>query len=139
MTPTVVILLVAFVVFDLLVVFGVLFVVIRNTWAPWTAAYPRREPAPDAVRRNFQSFRLGMINAGYSIHVAVDETHLHLLPARFLRWFGAKAVSVPWSDIVVEKRSRSGTWVHASIGRRKVYGPAWCLELAGPEAGTGAG
>ena len=42
-------------------------------WRPMLADFPSREPAPDAVRRRFQSFGLGIVNMGCSIHVAADD------------------------------------------------------------------
>jgi hypothetical protein len=93
---------------------------------------PARAAAPtgaDAVRRDFQSFKIGMYNLGYCIHVAVDDAYLHLLPTAILRWAGAKPVSIPWED--VEFLRRKGTkWAEVRIVKQKVLGPAWALEIA---------
>jgi hypothetical protein len=70
------------------------------------------------------------MNFGLCIHVAVDETHLHLTPARVLRWVGAGPISVPWESIRVKKTSRNGKWTTAFFGPLSVMGPTWCLQLA---------
>jgi len=107
--------------------------VVKVGWSSMQRAYPSRTPSPDALRRNFQSFRFGIMNFGMSVHVAADEACLHLIPARLLRWFGAGVVSVPWESIRITKRHRGRRWVSASFGGRTVLGPAWCLDLAAPE------
>jgi hypothetical protein len=121
-------------VFDLLLTWLLLWAIMRAGWRPLTIRYPSIDPSPDAVRRNFQSFRLGVINLGFSIHVAADEHHLHLMPARILRWCGAGATSIPWSAIEPGKRTMGGKWMKVSIDGATLAGPAWCLALAEPEA-----
>ena len=99
------------------------------------ARFPPREPLGAGVRRNYQSFAFGLSNFGGCIHVAVDEDHLHLIPARFARWFGARAMSIPWGAI--EPGKRRGRTMHAKITGTDVKGPAWCLELARPPGEPG--
>ena len=99
-------------------------------WRPVHERFPGREPDGDAITKRFQSFRLGIMNLGFSIHVAVDENHLHLTPAGYLRVFGARPLSIPWESIAIQKRSRSKRWITAKVDRWTVVGPAWCLELA---------
>jgi hypothetical protein len=99
--------------------------------AAWGMLPPRAgvTPGEDAVRRDFQSFKIGMYNLGYCIHVAVDDAYLHLFPTAMLRWAGARPISIPWED--VEFLRRKGTkWAEVRIGRQKVLGPAWALEIA---------
>jgi hypothetical protein len=115
---------------DLLIVPLVLRMIIGAAWNPMANHYPAVEPAPDAVRKNFQSFKLGMISMGMSIHVAVDDQYLHMFPAKLLRWCGAKTISVPWNEIELVKPGKK--WVRVKIGSQDVYGPAWCLGLASP-------
>ena len=98
-------------------------------WRPMLVDYPAVEPAPDAVRRNFQSFGIGIVNMGLSIHVAVDETYLHLTPFRLWRLLGASPASIPWS--VMEPVGSSGRVVR--FDGRRMDGPKWCMELAQPE------
>jgi len=106
---------------------------IGRTFLTLAEKYPHVEPGPDAVERKFQSFKFGVINAGLSVHVAVDSNYLHLRPARVLRWVGAREVSVPWDAIDLgAKRGRSR---RAAIGSMKMIGPAWALDLAEPDAG----
>jgi hypothetical protein len=93
---------------------------------------PRREgvrPAGDAIRRNFQSFKFGIYNLGMCIHVAVDDAYLHLFPAAVLRWAGARQVSVPWEDVEFLRR-KGRKWAEVKIGKQKVMGPGWALEIA---------
>ncbi len=86
------------------------------------------EIAPDAVRRNFQSFGFGIFNFGMCVHVVADERYLHLLPSWFLRWAGARPVSIGWDEIEVTMVGRR--WAKARIGTTKIRGPAWALRLA---------
>lgn len=115
---------------DLLIVPLILRVVIGSAWNPLASRYPAVEPAPDAVRKNFQSFKIGMVNMGMSVHVAVDDHDLHMFPARLLRWCGAKPISIPWNEVELVKPGKR--WVRAKIGGQDVLGPAWCLGLASP-------
>ena len=75
---------------------------------------------------------MGLLNLGFCIHVAADESHLHLQPAAVLRIFGAQTASIPWASIGIAKRGRR--WMSAKINNRTLYGPAWCLGLAEPAA-----
>ena len=106
--------------------------IVHFGWRPFQDAFPAQPQRDDAVVRRFQSFRLGVLNLGFSIHVAVDEQHLHLQPVAVFRWFGAHRASIPWVSISVIKRSRSGRRITVKIGERTLVGPAWCLELAEP-------
>ena len=84
-----------FCVFDTIVVVTIMVGAVRMTWNPLQDRHPAREPRADAVSRNFQSFRFGLVNMGGMVHVSVDEGHLHLNPAAFIRRMGARPVSVP--------------------------------------------
>ncbi len=130
-----VVVVIVIVAFDLLTV-----VLIRRfvgrTWQSMVDRFPPRDPAPDAVTRNFQSFRLGVINLGWSVHVAADESYLHLRPARFVRLFGCRPLSIPWDAISVVRRSSNGRWATVRLaGAPPLEGPAWCLDLAGEASG----
>ncbi|MBX3318063.1 MAG: hypothetical protein KF902_14500 [Phycisphaeraceae bacterium] len=92
------------------------------------AGHPAVEPEAGAVRKEFQSFKIGLMNMGYSIHVTVDASYLHLDPSLTARWIGMPRMSIPWSEVRLVRRGRFGTQV--KIGRQTVYGPRWCLELA---------
>jgi hypothetical protein len=119
---------VAFTAVDGLIVWGLL----RAMWGPWQQKFPAQPVAADAVTREFQSFKFGMMNCGYSIHVSVDDHFLHLAPAAFLRLFGLRAFSIPWEEIVVTRRRGRGKWIDAKVGINTLRGPAWCLEIAQP-------
>ncbi|MEM9064907.1 MAG: hypothetical protein AAGB51_05395 [Planctomycetota bacterium] len=95
--------------------------------------HPPVGAASNAVRKDLQSFRSGLINLGWSINVTVDEDHLHLEPAKIFRWFGAKSSSIPWR--AVEPRKTFSKRVrNVRIGAIDLTGPKWCLELAGDPA-----
>lgn len=100
---------------------------IRAGWSP-LERFPPQPPGPQSIRRNFQSFRIGLCNYGCCIHAEADDTHLHLHPAAFIRALGCGAVSIPWDQLTITRRK--GKWVDAKIGHTTVRGPAWCLEMA---------
>ena len=127
---------VLFVIVDILVAFSLIAASLKLVWNPLHLAYPPRTPADDAVRKHLQSFRIGLLNLSYCIHIAVDENHLHLTPATLVRWLGAKPTSIPWDAIEVVKRSRFGQSMIARVGERRIAGPAWCLGLAEPADGS---
>jgi hypothetical protein len=115
---------------------------IRSLLAPLrelAGEFPARPMASDVVRRNFQSFKVGMLNAGWGFHVAVDDECLHLLPAWMERVFGVSPLSIPWDRVrVVTRRARTvRVMIQGSRERVELTGPAWCLELASPAAGDG--
>ncbi len=102
--------------------------IVRNSWGEIARSFSPRPIAPDAVRRSFQSFRVGLMSLGWCVHVAADDTHLHLLPARLPRLLGCRAASIPWDQVThVRKLLR---WSHVRIAGVDVRGPAWCLNLA---------
>ncbi len=123
---------VLFVIVDLVIAFGLIAGSLKLVWNPLHLAYPPRTPADDAVRKKLQSFRIGLLNLSYCIHTAVDENHLHLTPAKVVRWLGGKPTSIPWEAIEVLKQSRIGKSMTVRVGTRRLKGPAWCLELAEP-------
>jgi len=100
--------------------------VFKGMWTPIARQHPVQPLADDAITRRFQSFSLGIINMGWSIHASVDDRHLHLEPVRPLRWFGAIPMSIRWEDL--SKLNRNGKSVYMTGGHRLV-GPAWCFEL----------
>lgn len=123
------------VVFDALTFLGLRYAIGR-TWRPLLDRYPPRDPGPEAVSRRFQSFRLGFLNLGWSVHVAADEAHLHLVPAAVARFLGCHAISIPWDVMRVLRRSRNNRWVTVRLEPyTRLEGPAWCLDLADAEPG----
>ncbi|MCC6285669.1 MAG: hypothetical protein IT439_10305 [Phycisphaerales bacterium] len=115
---------------------AVLWVVFRycsRMWRSLALRFPPTDPAPDAVYKRRQSFRVNFMNLSRCVDVAVDEQALHLRPVRFARWFGVTACSVPWEHVRVKKVGR--WWGVAVVGAATIAGPAWCLRLAPAQGG----
>ena len=134
MSASAVIILVAVFVLTDLVVVGAVFHMAGQNWRELAAPFPAQPVEPDGVRREFQSFKLGMINLGMCVHVAVDAKHLHLYPALFMRLaMRAAPCSIPWSAITLMPGQKPGKRVlTAQIGKQDLLGPRWCMELADP-------
>lgn len=102
-----------------------------SAWNVMADAHPATPPLEGAVRREFQSFKMGLFNMGWCVHVAVDEQRLHLFPVKLMRLGGAKAASVPWEQVrLADKQPWSKSWVDVTIGHTDLRGPAWALSLA---------
>jgi hypothetical protein len=108
---------------------------VRAGWSTLSDRFPAQPVAPDAIRRDFQSFGFDLYSFGGCVHVAADSSFLHLLPSAFLRWAGCGAMSIPWERI--ELKSCRRRWAKAQIAGTRVKGPAWCLSLADPGPGAG--
>lgn len=113
-----------------LIIFMAIFRALAHTMNDLGKDFPAVEPEPGAVRRGFQSFKVGIMNLGLCIHAAADASHLHLDPAWVPRKMGMKPMSIPWERIELKKVR--GSYAKAKIGRHVVVGPRWCLELADP-------
>lgn len=87
--------------------------------------FPALPPVPGAKRREFQSFRLDLLNLSWSLHATLDATHLHLEPAWLLRQLGAVPVSIPRDRLTNAKRTLTGA--KAMLGATVLRGPRWCL------------
>lgn len=133
-TGTIILLVALFLVIDLIVVCSI----VTLAAAPakkLAAAYPPVPPKPDAVVKRFQSFRIGMMGLGGCIHVAADEKYMHLTPARFARWFGVRAMSIPWTKIELTGKRYKGRGVAAKIdGKLDIVGPPWVMDLAADDS-----
>ncbi|MCC7388000.1 MAG: hypothetical protein IT431_04445 [Phycisphaerales bacterium] len=123
---------------DLVIVPLIVMAVVSGTWSPLADRYPAQALGADAVRRDFQSYKVGIMNLGFSIHTAVDERHLHLLPAMLGRWMRMRPVSVPW-EAVEPVRRRGAKYAEVRIGKETVVGPAWALGLAFGDSAGGPG
>lgn len=135
MSPVAITLLVlVFLISDAALIGALVLAPIRTRWNALGRAFPARAPEANAVGQNFQSFVLGSLNLGWSIHVSVDMGHLHLRPARLVRWLGARPASVPWDAITFRavRMSLGKPWVEVTIAGVELMGPAWCLEPAVP-------
>lgn len=134
MPTTAVVIIVLAVLLDLLIVPLIIRAAIRAGWKRLQDTHPAADVGPDAVRKNFQSFKMGMMNLGLSVHVAVDDAHPHLLPAAMLRLFGAKPMSIPWDAIEIKYRGKWST--RTTIAGANVWGPNWCFDLVSPDQTT---
>ena len=131
MTPLAVVLLITLVTATDLFIVVALFSNLRSSmWKPLADAFPARPPAPDAVRREFQSLKMGIFNLGYCAHLTADAEHLHVEPAAFLRWFRMTSMSIPWDEVRVKKRSGNGKWITVRIRN---------VDLSGSGVGAGIG
>lgn len=135
MTPaSTITVIVLFVATDVLIV-GTLLGAAKRTLDELHARFPERAPRPNAIAREFQSFRFDLLNLGWCVHVLVDEDNLHLRPAWFARMFcRMHAMSIPWEAIEIDpKATRSRRMLSARVAGVDVVGPTWCLNLARPE------
>lgn len=130
MTNTLVAILV-FAVIDTFVTLAIIASLARGGFGPFAEQFPAVEALPGAVRREFQSLKVGASNFGGCVHIAVDERFLHLYPARFLRMFGCEAASIPWERIAIVKPAGKAHAV-ARAGSITFTAPRWALELASP-------
>jgi len=129
-TWAIIVMIAVFVLTDAVVVTAVLKATIGGVFNKLHADHPPTEPAPDAVRKDLQSFKSGLINLGWSVNVTVDDRCLHLEPAAVFRMLGAKSSSIPWDAI--EPKGKPGKRCRSvRIGSVDLMGPAWCLRLAG--------
>jgi hypothetical protein len=121
------------VVIDAFVGYVIVRALMHNTFDALVRRFPAHDPAPDAVHRRFQQFRMGLVN--FVANVAVDGERLHLRPPRIVALLGARPASIPWSAMRIRKRSRSGRRITVDLERGlSVEGPAWCLALVEPPA-----
>lgn len=128
MSPTTIILLVAVFLITDIVVVGAVMQMAGQSLRKLCAAFPPFPRNANAVERRFQSFNVGMVRLGFSIHAAVDENALHLAPTTVARWIGMKPMSLPWTAFEKVKPVIGG--IRASIAGVEIVGPKWCMELA---------
>jgi hypothetical protein len=88
------------------------------------------EPSPGAVRKDFQSIKVGVFNFGACAHIAVDEDHLHMYPAWIVRASGGHAFSIPWSLVVPDASHPARRTWPARINGQRVQAPAWAMRIA---------
>jgi len=74
-----VIAIVAFIVVETIVGIAVVSAMVRNSIGEVAEKFPAQPVEADAVRRDFQSFKLGFVNLGWSVHVAADELPVPVL------------------------------------------------------------
>lgn len=138
MTPAAIIMIVVIVVAMDAIIITALFSSLRSSmWGPLASAYPGLPTAPDGIRREFQSIKIGLFNLGWSVHLAVDDHCLHIEPTRYLRWFRLTKISIPWEEIRFKSRSRFGLGVTIQVRQTTLCGPEWAFGLAEPQQEAG--
>ena len=119
----------------------VVWVVIRCAGGNWNRLADAHPPVPvlePAESRRYQSFRLGLFNLGFSVHVTADTERLHLTPMMPLRLIGMRAMSLPWEAIELKPHGLRKRWRTARVGGGlDLHGPAWGLGLAEGERPVG--
>lgn len=123
-----IILLVCVVTFGDLILVGGLLYAASSTLREFGAKFPGVPAREGAVRKEFQSFKFGIMSMGASIHATVDEDHLHLDPAWIARKLGMRRVSVPWGAI--EYKGEFLRTSRVRIAGEDVSGPTWALGMA---------
>lgn len=103
---------------------------VRTYWSPLPRNFPPRDPAHDAVRRDFQTFKAGLLNLGWSVHVVADAEYLHLRPALLPRLLRIRPASIPWLAVTVDPADQRTYLRHATIAGVDLHIPRWCAELA---------
>ena len=105
----------------------------RGTFDKLAARFPPVEPEPDAITRRFRGFRLNWFNAGFSAHMTADALHLHIKPVGPVRWFGARALSIPWDAM---QNPRKAWWaMRTTVAGESLDLPLWCLRMVTPDEG----
>lgn len=128
-TPQVLLLVGIFALVDLVVV-GAVFQMAAHYWNELGKGCDYVQPRPGSVRKDFQSMKIGVFNYGSCLHIAVDENHLHLYPAKIIRWVGGRSFSIPWDKVEPDaSRPQRRLWP-ARVNGQKVLAPAWALRIA---------
>lgn len=107
--------------------------IISTLWSTLSSRYPAHPVLPSAVSKGWQSITLhGWAGFNNCLTISVDEDHLHLIPWRMIRAFGAPPVSIPWGVITDVQPAWPKAYSKARVGGTTMHAPAWCLELAQP-------
>lgn len=120
----------ALVVLSLAIVPIVALLAFHMIWRPLFTRYPPQRPSLGAERRRFQSMSIGIVNMGFSVHIATDEEFLHLEPLGVWQVLGACAASIPWSALVPASPAAnfSPFGVAVTLDGQTITAPKWCLE-----------
>ncbi|MCC6428929.1 MAG: hypothetical protein IT435_19175 [Phycisphaerales bacterium] len=128
------ILIACFILFDSMVVCAIIHAIVDGCFGHLARRCPPAVPlTPGAPYREFQDMKFGMSNFGKCIHIGVDESGVHLFPTRFLRWFRAKHVTIPWTQVELEPDTKNRKLVKCRLAGSKASLPAWCFDAI-PEA-----
>lgn len=132
MNPSFTLVMLMIVAAELAVVIALLPAVIAAYWTPIADRYPPRTIADGARHVRFQSFNAAFLSLAWCIHVAADETHLHLRPILPARLLGLREASIPWPGIEADLTDTRRRTRRACIAGHHLDMPRWCLELATP-------
>lgn len=78
--------------------------------------------------REFQSISIDFFNLGFCAHLRLDQTHLHMAPAWFMRKLGAKPMSIPREALANSERRRV-VGVIVQLGGTQLKLPKWIMPL----------
>ncbi len=116
--------------FDLLVAATIISLLFRSSWKPLEIHFPAQTPSETSYGRKFQSFSIGLVSYGFSIHVVIDDQYLHLSPAWIASRFGLRPISIPWEAIQpLSPTLPIGNTAKVLVRKQTITGPKWCLEL----------
>lgn len=123
-----------FFVVDAIVVCGIIGAFTNALWTPLVKRFPEQVIGPDSFRKNFQSISIGSVSFGFCVHMAADDDFLHWIPVRFLRIFGCKTISIPWSSVQpISKQpflqKRLAKIVLLEKKGQTITVPRWCLDV----------
>lgn len=124
-----------FLVVDAMIVCAV-FAVVASHWNDLADRFPGCEVREPSVRKAFQSVKLGILNLGGSVHIAVDERAMHLEPTWFLRKLRARRASVPWEAMELRSVGR-GRFARVRIGKEDMVLPRWAVSPLEATGGKG--
>ena len=118
---------------DMIVVGAILNVAVQTLFEPLSKRFPPQEMIADVAEKSFQTVKVGIMNFGMSVHFGVDNKHVHIVPAKLLRWCGGKPSSVPLSEVSFKEPSlvsspRAGKLVEGRIGGIEMMAPAWVFQ-----------
>lgn len=122
--------------FDLVFALVVVRLLAHSALEPIVREFPAVEPVGVVHDRRAQSFRIGLMNLGFSLRVRTDAGYIHLTPEPWVRWTGLHAVSLPVDCLRAGAgRPRKG-WLHpieieGERVQETIHAPRWVWLLAG--------
>lgn len=118
-------------VMDFIVVGALLHASVQALFEPLSKKFPPKEMKEGVIEKSFQSLKVGIMNYGLSVHLGVDDEHVHVVPALIFRWCGAKPSSVPISEVSTHKQLeglRDSKLVEGNVGGIQMSAPAWLFR-----------
>lgn len=122
--------------FDLLFALVVVRLLASSALEKIVREFPAIEPGDVVHDRRAQSFRIGLMNLGFSLRVRTDAAHVHLTPEPWVRWTGLHAVSLPIERLRAAGGSRRKLVLHpieieGERVQETIHAPRWVWLLAG--------